>query len=250
MESNMKFRVTLAALPLLLAAACSGGDSGGDVTAPAGSVPAAKAPAGTDWLTTVSKTPEGGMRMGNPDAPIKLVEYGSRTCPVCGAFGREGTQPLEKNYVATGKVSWEFREYLVHGQPDIPASLLGTCVPDATFFPILEQMYLNQGPVEEKLGGPEGQALFQKLQAAPPQQVATEWAALLGYVDFFKQRGLPEDKARACLADTAKLKQITDGMNAANEKGVRGTPAFFINGEQVDAITWPQLDAILKARGA
>jgi protein-disulfide isomerase len=244
----MKFRAALAALPLLLAAACSGGGStSGNASAP---VAAKAAPAGTDWLTTVVKTPEGGMRMGNPDAPIKLVEYGSRTCPVCGAFGREGTQPLEKNYVATGKVSWEFREYLVHGQPDIPAALLGTCVPPATFFPILEQMYINQGPVEEKMGGPEGQALFQKLQAAPPQQVATEWAALLGYVDFFKQRGLPEAKVRACLADADNLKKITDGMNVANEKGVRGTPAFFINDEQVEAITWPQLEAILKARGA
>ncbi|MBN8809007.1 MAG: thioredoxin domain-containing protein [Sphingomonas sp.] len=248
----MQFRSFLAAVPLILAAACSGGGSGGsgNASAPAGSVPVAKAPAGTDWLTTVVKTPEGGMRMGNPDAPIKLIEYGSRTCPVCGAFGREGTQPLEKNYVATGKVSWEFREYLVHGQPDIPAALLGTCVPAATFFPILEQMYINQGPVEDKMGGPEGQALFQKLQSAPPQQVATEWAALLGYVDFFKQRGLPEDKARACLADAGKVKQIMDGMNAANAKGVTGTPSFFIDDEKVDAITWPQLEAVLKARGA
>lgn len=242
----MKNWILLAALTAL--AAC-----GSSTTTPSAKVTPVSAPAGKNWLETVSATPEGGVRMGNPDAPIKLVEYGSRTCPVCGAFGREGTQPLEKNYVATGKVSWEFREFLVHGQPDIPASLLGKCVPIETFFPILEQMYVNQGPVEEKMGAPEGQALFQKFQNTPTEQsglIATAWADYLGYVDFFKQRGLPEAKARACLADTAALKKITDGMTEAGKNGVRGTPSFFINGEQVDAITWQQLEAILKARGA
>ncbi|WP_240047525.1 thioredoxin domain-containing protein [Sphingomonas panacisoli] len=214
----MTFRALFAALPLLLVTAC-GGANDGNVSKPAGSVSAVKPPAGKSWLETVVTTPEGGVRMGNPDAPIKLVEYGSRTCPVCGAFGREGTQPLEQNYVATGKVSWEFREYLVHGQPDIPASLLGKCVPNEVFFPILEQMYINQGPIEDKMGSPEGQALFQRMQSAQPAQVATAWADYLGYVDFFKQRGLPEDKARACLADTKALDKMLQIMKDGDAKG-------------------------------
>ena len=48
-------------------------------------------------MQVVSKTPEGGYIVGNPDAPIKLLEYGSRTCPTCGAFGRAAMQPLENN---------------------------------------------------------------------------------------------------------------------------------------------------------
>lgn len=245
----MKITPLFAVLPLLALAACgTGGD--GNASGPAAPVAGKAAPTGTAWTEVVSETPEGGVRMGNPDAPIKLIEYGSRTCPVCGAFGREGTQPLERNYVATGKVSWEFREYLVHGQPDIPASLLGKCVDKAAFFPMLEQMYLEQGPIEEKLGSKEGQVLFQKMAAAPPAQVATAWADFLGYVDFVKQRGLPEAKARACLADTKKLDAILAGMRAGDAMGVKGTPSFFVNGKQADAITWPQLEAVLKAAGA
>lgn len=245
----MKILPFFAVLPLLALAAC-GGSGADNASAPAGSVKAVAAPTGTNWLETVSATPEGGVRMGNPDAPIKLIEYGSRTCPVCGAFGREGTQPLEQKYVATGKVSWEFREYLVHGQPDVPASLLGKCVPTATFFPILEQMYINQQPIEEKMSSPQGQALFQKMQNAKPQEVATAWADYLGYIDFFKQRGLPEDKARACLADGKALDAILQGMKAGEAKGVNGTPSFFVNGDKVDAISWDQLETVLKARGA
>jgi len=243
----MKFALLLAALPALLLAACGSGGSTGSGNEVAAA--AVKPPAGTSWLDTVAATPDGGVRMGNPNAPIKLVEYGSRTCPVCGAFGREGTQPLEQKYVATGKVSWEFREYLVHGQPDVPASLLGKCVPVATFFPILEQMYINQQPIEEKMSSPAGQALFQKMQSAKPQDVATAWADYLGYVDFFKQRGLPENKVRACLSDTKALDRIVEVMHDGEAKGVKGTPAFFFNDQQVDAITWPQLEAVLKAQG-
>ena len=246
----MRILSLFAVLPLLVLAACGSGSGGDNASAPAGSVKAISAPAGANWLETVSATPEGGVRMGNPNAPLKLVEYGSRTCPVCGAFGREGTQPLEQKYIATGKVSWEFREYLVHGQPDVPASLLGKCVPTAVFFPILEQMYINQQPIEEKMSSPQGQALFQKMQNAKPQEVAAAWADYLGYIDFFKQRGLPEDKARACLADTKALDAILQGMKAGEAKGVNGTPSFFINGDKVDAISWDQLETVLKARGA
>lgn len=245
---NVRLILALSAAALLAACGSKSGAPGNQTQA--APVATATAPAGKSWTETVVTTPDGGVRMGNPDAPIKLVEYGSRTCPVCGEFGRSATEPLMANYVATGKVSWEFREFLVHGQPDIPASLLGKCVPTEAFFPILEQMYVNQGPVEEKLGAPETQALFQRMQSAQPVQVANAWADYLGYIDFFKQRGLPEAKARACLADTKMLDRITEVMNKGTQNGVNGTPSFFINGEKNDSITWGQLEAALKAAGA
>jgi protein-disulfide isomerase len=246
----MKIRALFAAMPLLLVTACGGGaDSGGNASAP---VAAVKPPAGTNWLETVVKTPEGGYRMGNPNAAIKLVEYGSRTCPVCGEFGRAATQPLEQNYIATGKVSWEFREFLVHGQPDFAPALLGRCMGPGPFFGLLEQMYLNQGPVEEKMGSADGQALFAKMQNAKPLDVAKAWGDYLGYVDFVKARGVPEDKARACLNDQAAFDEIVKVMDdASKNKGVGGTPTFFLNGEIVpNSSDWKSLEAALKARGA
>ena len=72
----MKSRLLLLALPLALAA-CGGGNGDANSSAPAASpVAAVPAPAGKDWTQVVSKTAEGYV-MGNPDAPIKLVEYGS-----------------------------------------------------------------------------------------------------------------------------------------------------------------------------
>lgn len=237
-------------LPLLLLAACSGkGDAGSGDAAPAASVPAAPAPAGTSWVDTVVRTPEGGFRMGNPNAALKLVEYGARTCPTCGAFGREGMQPLEKGYVATGKVSYEFRDFLVHGAPDLSAALLGQCGGPATFFPILEQMYQNQEGYLTKLQqlSPAEQ---NRLNALAPAQAIAALGDAMGLVDFVKQRGVPEAKARACLADAGRQDALAKATQDAQASGtVTGTPTFLLNGRKVDALSWAQLEPELKRAG-
>lgn len=246
-------RILLASLVLPLAlAGCGGKSDGGNASAPAAPVAAVTPPAGQNWTQVVSETPDGGYRMGNPDAPIKLVEYGSRTCPTCGMFGREAMQPLENNYVKTGKVSYEFREFLVHGPPDLPASLLGRCVGPEAFFPLLEQMYIEQQPFEEKMMNQQAmQALQARLANAPAPQVAAGWADYMGFVDFVKQRGVPEAKARACLANQAEIDKITKVMeDASANKGVSGTPSFFLNGEKLDAVTWTDVEKALKRAGA
>lgn len=240
----MKRLITLAALAL---AAC-GGDKGGNITAPANSVTAVAAPSGQDWTQVVSKTPEGGYVMGNPDASLKLVEYGSRTCPTCGAFGQTGMQPLENTYVKSGKVSYEFRDFMVHA-PDLGVAILGHCAGSAPFFPILEQMYLEQPQFLEKL---ESAGAFQQsIQGRTPQAQAVAWVEHLGYIDFLKQRGVPETQARACLADPKLMKAVTDLSQAAIDKGVTGTPTFFLNGQKLEnQVQWSQIEQALKAAGA
>jgi protein-disulfide isomerase len=241
-----------ACLALLAAAACSHTPDVTNGTMPTAQVTGAKPPAGQDWTQVVSETPDGGYRMGNPNAPLKLVEYGSRTCPTCGRFGREGMEPLENGYVKTGKVSYEFREYLVHGSPDLPPAILGRCVGTAAFFPVLEAMYQGQDQFEQKLMDQNAtSALEQKLQGAPPPQVAQAWADYMGYVDFMKQRGLPEAKARACLSDQKGIDRIIQVMNDAQQnKDVTSTPTFILNGQKLDVAGWDQLEPALKQAGA
>jgi len=246
----MKFRALFAVLPLLLVTACGGADAG-NVTAPAGSVAGAKPPAGVAWIDTVVKTPEGGFRMGNPDAPLKLVEYGSRACPFCAMFDAEGFEPLKADYIATGKVSYEFREFPIHGPLDFAPILLGQCTGDtATFFPILDQMFKNQETLLKN-----EQAVAAKVQAAPnatPNQVAMMFGEGLGYIDFMKQRGLPEDKARACLNDPAGIQRIIDQTKVAGDKyQVQSTPTFILNDAKLETVdTWAKLKATLTQRGA
>ena len=251
----MTKRIALLALPALMLAACGGSGSGADTnsSAPAAPVAAVAPPAGQQWSDVVAKTPDGGYRMGNPNAAIKIVEYGSRLCPTCGYFGRTGQEPLTNNYVNTGKVSYEFREFLVHGAPDIPGALLGRCAGPGPFFPLLEAMFLAQEQMEPKLADQAATTkLQQSLVGKSPAEIATAWAEYLGYIDFVKQRGIPEAQARACLNDTKALDEITKVMQqASQDKGVNQTPTFFLNGEKLgDVSTWQQLEPKLKAAGA
>ncbi|MBS0478820.1 MAG: thioredoxin domain-containing protein [Proteobacteria bacterium] len=246
----MTFRAFLAATSLLLVTACGGGDATNTAAAPS-SVPSTPPPAGKTWVDTVVKTPEGGFRMGNPDAPLKIVEYGSRLCPACKALNDEGLEPLKTDYIATGKVSYEFREYPVHGSLDLASILLGQCTGDtATFFPILDQMFKNQETLLQN-----AQAVGAKLQATPnatPNQVAMAFGEGLGLIDFMKQRGLPEAKARACLNDPAGIQKIVDGQNFANEKfQISGTPTLILNGVKLENVgDWTGLKNALIQRGA
>lgn len=247
----MKFRIACAVLPALLLVACGKGGTDANSAAPAAPVAGAKAPAGTNWIDVVSKTPEGGYRMGNPEAPVKLIEYGSRSCPHCAAFDAEGLPPLKAGPIAAGKMSYEFRDYPVHGAVDMGPILLGHCVDPATFFPMLDQMMVAQPQLVGRTDKiPDADQA--KLQQASPSQVASYLANFYGYVDFVKQRGVPEAKAKACLNDAAAIDAIAKQTEAANQLyNVSGTPTFIVNGAVAkDVFDWASLQPILKTAGA
>src|SRR5439155_3891147 len=126
-------RMRLAGAVVALAAlALFGSAPGGARIAPA-----------VNWTRTVVATPEGGFRMGNPNAKVKLVEYGSLACPHCRHFEQTGYKPLVQTYVRTGRVSYEFRNLLLNA-PDLAVSLLAHCAGPAKFFPMSEVVYATQ----------------------------------------------------------------------------------------------------------
>jgi protein-disulfide isomerase len=243
-------RSVFAGAVLIALSACNS-NSSGNVTAPAATVAAIKPPAGAAWTDMVVATPDGGYQMGNPAAPLKLIEYGSRACPFCAKFDGEGFPALKAKYVATGKASYEFRDYPVHGALDIAPILLGRCITSpATFFPLLDQMFANQAALIAK--GQEVDARIKATMAnASPNDVALAFAEGLGYLEFVKARGVPEDKARACLADKAGIDAIGKRYEAANTNyQISGTPTFILNGAVIPGnVDWPQLDAALTAAG-
>ncbi|MET0308235.1 MAG: thioredoxin domain-containing protein [Sphingomonas sp.] len=209
--------------------------------------------AAPNWATTVVLTPEGGFRQGNPNAPVKLVEYGSRTCPICGRFAAEGVPELRSKYVATGKVSYEYRDFLIHGPPDFALALLNQCVPTPRFFAVLDAIYAHQPAFAAKLEQLEKtrSAELTAWQKLPPAQMATRFAEALGFIPFMKAHGVTEVRARQCLADPALIKRIAQtNAGAVNNQEISGTPAFIINGRVMRAYDWLRLQPELWAAGA
>ena len=224
------------------------GDGGGNAqTPPADNAPLKQIPAPSgDWTQTVVKTPEGGFRMGNPDAPVKLVEYGSLSCPHCAEFEEQGGPELRDTYVKSGQVSWEFRTYLLFG-PDAGISALLHCQDPNAFFPFLEQLYADQRNWGGRIQSLPPEQL-QQIQNLPPREAAPALLRASGVDEFFRQRGMPASRIQSCLADTRVLDQVAAITKRGNDEGVNGTPSFFINGKLVErAANWRALEPELRA---
>jgi protein-disulfide isomerase len=215
------------------------------VSAPSGAKPAAKAPKAHDWTQSVSVTPEGGFRMGNPAARVKLVEYGSLACPHCRHFEETGYRPLIQGYVRTGKVSYEFRNLLISG-PDIAISLLTRCAGPSKFFPMSETVYATQTQWQNKIES-MSDADKAALEKMTDQQRIVRFAELGGLAEIAARFGVTSARAQQCLADPKAIKQLVDMTQTAENNGIGHTPTFIINGTMTDAATWEDLEPKLKA---
>jgi protein-disulfide isomerase len=204
-------------------------------------------PKGGNWTMVVNATPAGGFMMGNPNAKVKLVEYGSLTCPHCKAFDDEGVPTLIGKYVKSGQVSWEFRNY-VRDPFDLTASLIARCNGAKSFFPLMRALYDNQmGWVGRIQATPQAQ--LESLQNLPPTKEFVQAAKFAGLQDFAAARGVPVAKSNQCLANENSINQLVQMTSDATNQfpNFPGTPTFVIDGKMVEnTATWALLEPQLK----
>jgi protein-disulfide isomerase len=231
----------IAALALMLTG-CGGDNAAGNGAAAANNAPLTqiKAPNG-DWTQQVVQTPEGGFLMGNPQAPVKVVEFGSMTCGHCATFAEEGEPKLIEAYVKSGQVSFEMRNF-VRDPADLAAAIIARCNGPSAFFPLNDQLFAAQ---EEWLGALSNmsQQEQQQLQSLPPAQVSATLAQKAGLDEFARVRGIPAAKVQACLSDQTEIKRLVDmNQRAVKEHSIDGTPSFLVNGRLVEGSTWAVLE--------
>jgi len=236
-----RIHLLVAATAILATAGCNrAGDGNEAANAPITAEPVAP-PQGGDWSKMVRATPEGGYLMGNPGAKVKLVEYGSLTCPHCREFDEQGMPALIDNYIKKGLVSLEFRNF-VRDQFDMAASLVARCGGPDRFFPLTRALYADQSVwIQKAIDQPEKQ---QALQSLPPNRIFVEAANLAELPQWAAQRGLPSAQANACLAnETEVTKLVQMQSDAVSNFNVPGTPAFVINGKLVEnSANWASLE--------
>lgn len=228
----MKRFVLLAAVALL--AGCSGGTGNEAATVDNSPLATIPAPNGGDWTKMVSETPAGGMLMGNPNAKVKVVEYSSMTCPHCAHFAENGVPSLVADYVKTGQVAFELRNF-VRDPLDISMALVARCNgAGPQFFALTDALFKEQEALIDRLGSvPEAQ--IKQLGSLPPAQQFGRLAALSGLTDAAAKRGLPADKAAQCLANKAETdKLVRMNSDAVTKYKLEGTPTFLINDKVVD----------------
>jgi len=243
------FPLALAAIALVSLAGCDKKDASGSAASstPSGPVAAVAPPAGQDWTETVTETPDGGFLMGNPNATVKLIEYGSLTCPHCAVFSKEGAPVIKEKYVKTGKISYEFRNF-VRDPVDYAAAILSRCGGAGPYFKLTEQIFADQQNWYQNLEGLTD-ADYKRINALPPTAQLDALAKASKLDQYVQQRGISPEKASACLADKAMQDKLVKMRQVATDQfNLQGTPTFVLNGSVLpDTAEWSQLEPKLRA---
>jgi protein-disulfide isomerase len=152
--------------------------------------------------------PHGERTLGDPNAPVTMIEYGSASCPHCAEFHAKIWPGIKKDYVDTGKVLFIFREFPTD-QSALGAFMLARCLPEDKYYDAIDKIFLEQ-----------------KNWAPNPK---------VGLFRIMSEFGLSEEKAEACIKQSELVENIISVRDrAVKDFGVKGTPSFFVNGKYLD----------------
>lgn len=145
--------------------------------------------------------------LGDPEAPVTIVEYASFTCPHCASFHAETMPALKERFIDTGQVRFVFRDFPLDEQA-LRAGMMARCVPDAQYFNVVDVVFstLNQWS-----SGPD-------------------WRQSLSRIG--RMVGLSQEAFDACMADEQLEADILGlRMEGQNQFRIQATPSFVINGK-------------------
>ena len=149
----------------------------------------------------------GETAIGDPNAPVTMIEYSSLSCPHCANFHNNTYPELKKRYIDTGKVRMIFRDFPLN-QPAVQATVVAHCGGSERYVGFIDVMFKTQAT----------------------------WAQSHDTVSELKKLarlgGLSEEQVDACLNDQDLIDGILQGRLAwQQEHNVQSTPTFVINDE-------------------
>lgn len=199
--------------------------------------------AGAAWLTqprlvgaqTRLNTPglerPSDLGLGNPKAPVVLIEYASTTCPHCKDFHESIFPAFERIYVKTGRVRFLFREMPA---PPTVAQAAAASFQVARCGNATPEEYLRRIGVLFDVQD----AMFSALAAGQGREALQQMATSFG---------LTEAQFNSCIADEAGYKRIEDTVeHAVKTYKISGTPTLVLNGEVLTGAETVSLEVLSK----
>lgn len=237
----------LTSMAALALAAC--GDSKTDTATEQAAIAKVAPPAGKSWSQTVRFDEDGSAVMGNPDAPIKVQEYGAFTCGHCAQFAKDSHEELKRDFIDTGRVSYKLTPFMLHPVDAISGAIV-KCGGIDRYFALADATFLeHEAFIEGATNPPPG---IENAMQLPPNERFIALAKGFKIDQFYQQRGMTADSINKCLANADNVAAIEKGTNDGVQKyQITGTPTFVINGEKAEGLgTWAQMRDRLKTLGA
>jgi protein-disulfide isomerase len=164
--------------------------------------------------------------MGDPNAPVKLVEYADFQCPACGRFAAVAEPIIVEKYINTGKVFYTFVPFSFidgntpNGESKKAAQAAYCASEQSKFWEMHDLIFANQN------GENQGDFADRRLKA------------------FASKISLDTGAFNSCLDSGKYAAQVADDLKQGEAKGVSSTPSFVINGK---LIQYQSYDDIYKA---
>jgi len=153
-------------------------------------------------------TAMGSAILGNPSAPITIVEFGDYQCPQCYGWFHNVKPAITRDYIETGKVNLVFVDLAFLGNDSSKAAEASYCAEDqGMYWDYHDLLYNSQ---ESKIDG--------------------GWANSDGLKAFAFSLGFDMDLFDSCLDSGKYSKRVQYNIQQAKDNSVTETPVFFIVG--------------------
>jgi protein-disulfide isomerase len=157
--------------------------------------------------------------LGDPKAPVTMIEYASFTCPHCAHFSVAILPEVKKKWVDTGKVKLIYRDFPLD-QTALKAAQIAECAGKDKYFGVIDVIFATQ------------------------QKWATASDPIAELGKLLRIAGMDDAAIKTCLANDAIANAVVADYRGGETLGVNSTPTLFINGEQFKgARTVEELDA-------
>src|SRR4051794_29721148 len=209
----------------LIAVSTSGSSAGAPPAASSASA-GSSAPGASTSRALLAGIPQNGLTLGDPKAPVRVIEFADLQCPFCRAYTTGVMPRLVKEYVRPGRVRMEFRALTFIGPDSVRAARVAEAAARQNrLWNFVDLAYANQG---RENSGYATDALLRRLGAAVP--------------------GLDVDRAFADRNSAAVTAQLTAADGLATSSGVNETPTFLVGrGSSLKAVDAAGLPAAIKA---
>ncbi|MBI5742779.1 MAG: DsbA family protein [Candidatus Niyogibacteria bacterium] len=163
--------------------------------------------------------------LGNPSAPVTIIEYADFQCPFCGRFESTTVGQLKEKYVKTGQAKIIYRDFAFLGPESVESAEAARCANEqGKFWDFHDYLYAHQNG--------ENQGAF----------------AAMNLKKFAGALKLDQAKFDSCLDDHKYKSAVEASLKTGQALGVTGTPTTFVNGQEiVGAQPIAQFEALIKA---